>query len=200
MQKKNLFVSHKASRAIPFASTLTRDFLLQATLDGDIRRIEYQSSVIIDERIAPVEGIVVHRFDGRYAIDIVDTRPASGPAAEALMQLAFARRCHGIIEVSAADLRAEPRCSAARDVWSHHAVRVHADDRAEIREALEIGGPLGLAQLMGSVATRGDARAVVFALACEGSVEFDLRDGITDDLIVRPGYTGSSVGLRAYGA
>lgn len=200
MQKKNLFVSHKASRAIPFASTLTRDFLVQATLDGDIRRIEYQSSVIIDERIAPVEGIVVERFDGRYAVDFVDTRPANGSAVEALTQLAFARRCHGIIEVDAEDVRREPRCSAAREVWSHHAVRVHADDRAEIREALEIGGPVGLAQLIGSVATRGDARAVVFALACEGTVEFDLRDGITDDLIVRSGYTGSSVGLHAYGA
>ncbi|MDA9465217.1 hypothetical protein [Bradyrhizobium sp. CCBAU 53415] len=200
MQKKNLFVSHKASRAIPFASTLTRDFLVQATLDGDIRRIEYQSSVIIDERIAPVEGIVVERFDGRYAVDLVDTRPANGSAVEALTQLAFARGCHGIIEVKAEDLRTEPLCSAAREVWSHHAVRVHADDRAEIREALQIGGPVGLAQLIGSVDTRGDARAVVFALACEGTVEFDLRDGITDDLIVRSGYAGSSVGLRAYGA
>lgn len=201
MQKKNLFVSHKASRAIPFASTLTKDFLVQATLDGDIRRIEYQSgSVIIDDGIAPVEGIVVERFDGRYAVDLVHTRPANGSAVEALTQLAFARGCHGIIEVNAADVHAEPRCSAARDVWSHHAVRVHADDRAEIREALEMGGPVGLAQLIGSVTTRGDARAVVFALACEGAVEFDLHNGITDDLIVRSGRTGSTAGLRAFGA
>lgn len=201
MQKKNLFVSHKASRAIPFANTVTQDFLIQSTLDPGVRRIEYQSCVAIDERIVSTEGIIVDRFDGRYAVDLVDNRPAHGQAAaEALTQLAFASRCHGIVEVSAADVRAEPLCSSARDVWSHHAVRVHADDRAEIREALEIGGPVGLANLIGSVVTRGDARAVVFALACDGSVEFDLHDGITDDLIVRSGYAGSSAGLRAYGA
>ena len=140
------------------------------------------------------------RFDGGYAVDLLDTRPTHGQAVEALTQLAFARRCHGILEVSVADVRAEPLCSAARDVWSHHAVRIHADDRAEIRESLESGGPVGLADLIGSVFTRGDARAVVFALACDGSVEFDLRDGINDDLIVRSGYAGSSAGLRAYGA
>ncbi|MBR0999312.1 MULTISPECIES: hypothetical protein [Bradyrhizobium] len=198
--QKNLFISHKASRAIPFTSTVTRDLLIQATLDGDVRRVEYQNKVIIDERIVPVQGIIVERFDGRFAIDIVDARPVHDPVAEALTQLAFARKCHGIIEINAADVHAEPRCSAARDVWSHHAVRVHADDRAAIREALEIGGPVGLAQLIGSVATRGDARAVVFALACEGAVELDLHDGITEDLIVRSGHTGSAVALRAFGA
>lgn len=198
--QKNLFISHKASRAIPFSSTVTRDFLIQASLDGDVRRIEYQNNVIIDERIVPVAGIIVERFDGRYAIDIVDTRPAHDPAAEALTQLAFARRCHGIIEIRAEDVRAEPRCSAAREVWSHRTVRMHADDRAAILETLERDGPVELAQLVESVSTRGEARALIYALASEGAIEIDLRGGITDDLIVRPGYTCSSVGLRAYGA
>ncbi|MGY3236679.1 hypothetical protein ACVMAJ_003569 [Bradyrhizobium sp. USDA 4448] len=197
--QKNLFISHKASRAIPFTSTLTRDYLIQTTLDSDINRIEYQSSVVLDQRIVSAGGIIVQRFDGRFAVDLVHARPASDPAAEALTQLAFARRCHGIIEVTAADIRAEPRCSAAREVWSHRSVRMHADDRAEILETLERDGPVGLGQLVGSVATRGEARALVFALASEGAVELDLHGGITDELIVRSGCTGSSVGLRAFG-
>ncbi|MFK4643500.1 hypothetical protein ABIF96_002074 [Bradyrhizobium ottawaense] len=122
------------------------------------------------------------------------------PAAASLTQLAFASGCHGVIEVSAADIRSEPRCSAAREVWSHRAVRLHSDDRAEILETLERDGPVSLAQLIETVATRGDARALIFALASEGAVALDLRGGITDDLIVRSGYTGSSAGLRAYGA
>lgn len=198
--RKNIFISHKASRAIPFTSTLTHDYLIQATLDSDIARIEYQSSVIIDERIVSAGGIIVQRFDGRYAVDLVHARPTNDPAAEALTQLAFARGCHGIIEVTAADVRAEPRCSAAREVWSHRTVRMHADDRAEILETLERDGPIGLAQLVGSVATRGEARALIYALASEGALELDLHRGIADDLIVRSGCTGSAVGLRAYSA
>jgi hypothetical protein len=196
--QKNIFISHKASRAIPFTSALTRDFLIQATLDPDIRRIEYQSSVIMDERIVSAGGIIVQRFDGRFAVDLVHARPTNDPAAEALTQLAFARRCHGIIEVNAADVRTEPRCSAAREVWSHRTVRMHADDRAEILETLERDGPVELAQLVESVSTRGEARALIYALASEGAVEVDLRGGITDGLVVRPGYAGSSVGLHAY--
>ncbi|QAU44071.1 hypothetical protein [Bradyrhizobium guangzhouense] len=197
--QKNLFISHKASRAIPLSNNLTRDFLIQATLDGDVRRIEYQNSVIIDERIVAADGIIVERFDGRFAVDLVDARPAHDPTAEALTQLAFARKCHGIIELRADDVRAEPRCSAAREVWSHRSVRMHADDRAEILEALEDGGPAGLAQLAASVVTRGEARTLIYALACEGAVELDLRCGLSDDMIVRSGYAGFSAGLSAYG-
>lgn len=199
MQKRDLFIGFKASRAIPVNNTLTRDFLIQATLDGDVRRIEYQNSVVIDERIVAVEGLIVERFDGRYAVDLVDARPAHDPAAESLTYLAFARRCHGIIEVRAADLRGEPRCSTARDVWSHRTVRVHADDRAQVLETLDSGGPVELAYLAESIATRGDARAVIYALACEGAVELDLQ-GFAEDIIVRSGYFGSSARLHAYGA
>ncbi|MFK4536377.1 hypothetical protein ABIA00_004560 [Bradyrhizobium ottawaense] len=198
--QKNLFIGFKASRAIPIRNNLTRDFLIQATLDGDVRRIEYQNNVIIDERIVPVDGIIVERFDGRFAVDIVDARPAYDQRTEALMQLAFARRCHGLIELRAADVRAEPRCSAAREVWSHRAVRMHGDDRSEILETLEGGGPVCLRELVASVATRGEARTLVYALACEGALELDLGCGLADDLIVRSGHLGFPVGMRAYGA
>ncbi|MBW7974124.1 hypothetical protein [Bradyrhizobium sp. BR 10289] len=200
MQKRDLFIGFKASRAVPISNALTRDFLVQATLDGDVRRIEYQNSIVVDQRIMAVEGLVIERFDGRYAVDIVDARPSHDPAAEALTHLAFARRCHGIIELSAADVRSEPRCSAAREIWSHRGVRIHSDDRAEIRESLETSGPVALTELVASVMTRGDARAVIYALACEGAIEFDLHGGITDDLIVRSGLPGYAGSLRAYGA
>ncbi|MCS3498274.1 hypothetical protein M2189_002768 [Bradyrhizobium japonicum] len=201
MKKRNdLFIGYKASRAIPIRDNLTRDFLIQSTLDGDVHRIEYQNNVIIDERIVAADGIIVERFDGRYAVDIVDARPSHDPAAEALTQLAFARRCHGIIELRAADVRAEPRCSAAREVWSHRGVRVHADDRAGVLETLESEGPVGLAQLAESVAMRGEARAVIYALACDGAVELDLSGGLADEMIVRSGYFGPAARLHAYSA
>jgi hypothetical protein len=196
-QRHDLFIGFKANRAIPVHNIPTRDFLIQATLDADVHRIEYQSRLTVDERILLVDGIIVERFDGRYAVDIVDGRRPHDLVAEALTHLAFAHRCHGIIALSAADLRVEPRCTAAREVWSHRAVRIHADDRTEILESLESGGPVGLAQLASSVCTRGDARAVIYALACDGAVELDLRNGLGADTAVRAGNLGSA--LHSYG-
>lgn len=198
-KRHDLFIGFKCTRAIPIHNTLPRDFLVQATLDPDVRRIEYQNSLIADERIVPVEGLIVERFDGRYAVDIVDARPAHDPAAEALLQLAFARQCHGVIELHTEDIRAEPRFSAAREVWSHRAVRVPADDRAQILETLESEGPMGLGPLGSALDTRGEARAAIYALACEGSVELDLDAGLSDDSMVRTGRVGSTACLRAHG-
>jgi hypothetical protein len=112
---------------------------------------------------------------------------------------AFQRNCTGIVEVSAADIRAEPRFSPAREVWSYRTVRVYGDDRAQILEALENEGSFELARLEGVVMTRGDARATIYAMACEGSVELDIRGGLGADVVVRPGLFGSFAPVRAYG-
>jgi hypothetical protein len=198
-KRHNLFIGFKASRAIPVRNNLTRDFLVQSTLDSGVRRIDYQADLLADERIVPVCGIILERFDGRYAVDIVDARPACDSAAEMLQQIASGRNCAGIIEVGAADIRAEPRFSSAREVWSYRTVHVHGDDRLQILEALENEGPVELARLDGLVMTRGEARATIYSMACEGSVELDLRDGLDADTVVRIGQFGFSASLRAYG-
>src|SRR5882757_9892106 len=103
MQKRhNLFIGFKATRAIPVRDTMVRDFLTQATLDPDVFAIGYQPTVFHADRVVSVDGILVERFDGRYAIDLVDARPASDQAGEALLQVAFQRNCAGVIKISAA--------------------------------------------------------------------------------------------------
>lgn len=200
MQKRhNLFIGFKSAKAIPVRDNLVRDFLTQTTLDPDVRAIDYQATLFADKRVVPVDGIIVERFDGRYAVDLVDARPAYDPAAEALLQVAFERNCTGMIEISAADIRAEPRLSSAREVWRHRTVHVHADDRAQVVEALASEGPLELARLDELFSTRHEARAVIYSLACEGTVELDLRIGLGADAVVRTGSHRPVARLRAYG-
>ena len=104
-----LFIGFKASRAIPIRDNLTRDFLVQSTLDGGVCRIDYQPAPPADEGIVSHGTIILERSDGRFAIDIiVEARPGYDAAAEALLDVAFARNCAGIIVVDAADILSEP--------------------------------------------------------------------------------------------
>jgi hypothetical protein len=201
MQKRpNLFVGYKSAKAIPVRDPMVRDFLAQATLDPMIFAIDYQPTVVHADRVVAVNGIVLERCGGRYAADLVDARPPSDPQGEALLQVAFERGCAGIMEVTAADIRAEPRLSSAREVWSHGSVYIHGDDRARIVEALESEGPLEMAELERLADTRREVRAVVCALACEGSVELDLRFGLGPAATVRLGSRRPQLRMHGYGA
>jgi hypothetical protein len=200
MQKRpNLFIGFKSAAAIPVRNIMVRDLLIQTTLDPDVFAIKYQATVVHDERVVLFDGIIVERCDGRFAVDLVDARPASDLAGEAVLQAAFQRNCAGIIEISAADIRAEPRLSSAREVWGYRTMHVHADDRSQIVEALESEGPLKLAHLDELVATRHEARSVIYALACEGTVELDLCMGLGLDAVVRIGSHRPAARLHAYG-
>jgi hypothetical protein len=195
----SLFIGFKASRAIPVRDNLTRDFLIQSTLDGGVSRIDYQPAPSAHESIVTRGTIILERFDGRFAIDIaVEHRAAYGAGAEAL-DVAFARNCAGIIVVDAADIMSEPRCSSAREVWGHRTIRIHGDDRAQVIETLESEGPTKLARLEEMLETRGDARATIYAMACEGTIELDLRGGLGTHALALPPRFGGSTPLRVYG-
>jgi hypothetical protein len=199
--KKHLFIGFKASRAIPVPNTLTRDFLVQATLDGGVCRIDYQSAPRIEDSIVPRGTIILERSDGRFAIDIkTDDKPSDGQAGEVLLEVAFAKKCDGIIVVGPDDINSEPRLSSSREVWGYRTMRVHGDDRAEIVGALEHEGPTEFARLEQMVTTRGDLRAAVYAMASDGTVELDLRCGLGPDALVLPSRFGGSMLMTAFGA
>jgi hypothetical protein len=194
MKKKTaaaLFVSFKTSRAIPGILPYRRDFMIQATLDAGVRRIDYHPVVALDDRVIRTETVAVERDDGRYVIDFVDARPLDDPQAEGLLQLGFELGCSGILAVTAADMAREPILSAAREVWHYSGVTLHAGDRAQVLEALDEEGPVPLRALQGLVCTRRDPVHVVYALACEGSVAIDLQAGLDGRTIVR----GATFGL-----
>lgn len=182
-----LFASFKTSRAIPCAKPLRRDFMIQSTLDAGVRCIEYHPMVALDDHMIRTDAIVLDRDDGRYVIDFVDARPIEDPHAEGLLQIGFEQCCSGIIAVTAADVGREPRLSAAREVWFHAGMTVTSDDRAQILGVLDREGPIPLRSLQALAATRRDPAQVVYALACEGSVDIDLRAGLDGRAVVRGG-------------
>jgi hypothetical protein len=189
----SLFVGPKCGRAIPVRDHLRRDFLIQATLDAGVRQIEYHSAIREDGRIVAVDGLIVDGDDGRHVIDFADLRPASDPFGENLMNLGFAEDSTGIMTVTEADIRQEPRLSAARRVWDYRRMVVHIDDRAQVIDALVNEGPVPLRALDNLVATYRNVEHVVYAMACAGEIEIDLRSPLDHRTIVCLGMRSPSV-------
>ncbi|MDX3968264.1 MAG: hypothetical protein QHD01_16900 [Bradyrhizobium sp.] len=188
-----LFVSFKSARAIPCARPLRRDFMIQSTLDPGVRRIDFHPAVALDDRPIRTDAIVLHRDDGRFVVDFVDARLPEDPQGEGLLQIAFRQECAGIFAITAPDVGREPRMSAAREVWRHSIIAVNSNDRAQVLDALDREGPVPLRAFDGLVATSRDCEEVVYAMACEGSVDIDLSAGLDDGRAI---VSGGSLGLR----
>lgn len=198
--KTSLFVGPKTNCAVPVRDVSHRDFLIQSSLDGCVRRIEYHPALRVDDGIVRVDALIVDSDEGRHAVDFVDARPDCDPMADHLLHLAFSEGCGGIMEVTADDIRREPRFSSARNVWRHRDTRIHTDDRVEVLGALENEGPVPIRSLHGLTATSRDVSDVVFALACSGELEIDLRRPLNDRMIVRLGLrSGIQPGRLSYG-
>lgn len=197
--KPSLFIGYNSERAIPVRSHLHRDFLIQTTLDGAVRRIEFHPSLRIDDSIQRIDALIVDSDYGRLAIDLVDDRPPCDPAGEGLMHLAFAENCTGITTITSADIRREPRFTSARTVWRRRNDTLHVDDREAVLAALGCEGPLQLRALSGLTHTRRGLEAVVHTMACEGSVVTDLTEPLDDRAVVRVGPRAVGGAVLAYG-
>lgn len=179
------FVTFKSARALPVISHLVRDFMIQSALDSTVRSIDYIPTFRLDDGMVPVNAIILDRDDGKFVIDMVDVHAAGEVDPEGFLALAFELDCTGIIAVLPADIRREPRFSSAREVWGHHTLRIHPNDRTQVLDALEAEGPIPLRALEGLVSTRDDAVAVAKAMACEGTLDLDLRLPLNGRSIVR---------------
>lgn len=194
-----MFVGPKTGRAIPTRGALRRDFLVQSTLDPCIRRIEYHPAMRSGDEIVQVDALIVDSDFGRHAVDFVDDRPDCDPNGEHLMDLAFAEGASGITVVTRTDIRREPRFSASREVWRHHAVRIGVDDRTQVVLALEREGPVPLRSLRGLTDTDRDIETVVYSMACGAELELDVFAGLDDRSIVRLGMRYSMPRLESFG-
>jgi hypothetical protein len=170
----NLFVSAKCTTALPVANLVTRDYLIQASLDPAVSKLDFLSYANVGEEIVRLDTIVVHRDGGRYALDIEETSPVRDLDEEGLVLVAYDLLGLDVLRPKAADVRAEPRLSNARTVWSHHGRIVGYDDREAICGVLEEQGALPMRKLEVAVQTSRPLAGSVYALACEGVLDLDV--------------------------
>ena len=172
----NLFVSAKCTTALPIVNLVTRDCLIQASLDPSVSKIDFVAYANVGDENVRLDTIVIHRDGGRYALDIEETAPLRDIDEEGLVLVAYDLLDLDVLRLKAAQVRAEPRLSNARTVWRHHGRIVGYDDRAAICGVLEEHGALPMRKLEAAVQTSRPLAGSVYALACEGVLDLDIFD------------------------
>lgn len=172
--RPDLFLSAKTSTAIPARCALLREALVQASLDPQVRSIEYVPSAVVAAEPVELDAIVLQRDDGRFVLDVVPARRVrdarnGGLAAAAIAELGLVP-----LTVTAQEIGREPRCANARLVWSCNGIRVPFDLRVRILQILTDDGPMRLGRLLATVRSERDPAPALMALACADIVELDL--------------------------
>jgi hypothetical protein len=172
--RSDLFISSKTSTAIPARHALVRDALVQATLDPQVRSLEFIPSASVDAAQVALRAIVITRDDGRFYLDVVEARPVRDVETEGLALIALDRLGLARLTLTGADIKREPRFANARAVWEHRMHPVGISLRFRILTVLQEEGPLPLGCLLKQIRATRDPAPAVLALACSDLIELDL--------------------------
>ncbi|BBZ96792.1 hypothetical protein BRDID11004_22990 [Bradyrhizobium diazoefficiens] len=168
------FISAKTATAIPVRHPALRDALIQASLDPQVRSIDYVASAQVASAQVALDAVVLQREDGRYVLDIVPARRTVDLDEGGLVLIAWDELKLEPLELTLEEIRREPRRSNANLVWAYSGVAVPVGLRLRIQQVLLEEGPMALGQLLKSLDGEGDAAVAVMALACANLVCLDL--------------------------
>jgi len=170
----SLFISAKTTTAIPAASDLVRDSLVQATLDPSVRRINFHAQARVDAAHVDLKAVAIVRDDGRFYLDIIEARQPRDAEDEELASVALAALGLSPLTLTAEDIRRQPRFANAGLVWSHRLAPVGFSMRMAVLQILSDDGPMQLSRLLSAL--RGDRDPVqpVMAMVCSDLIEIDL--------------------------
>jgi hypothetical protein len=180
-----LFVSPKATTAIPVTHPAIREALILASLDPQVRAIDYvASAVVASEHVVDLGAIIVQRDNGRFLLDVVPGRRIRNIEDEGLALIALAELAIKPWVISAKSLRREPRYSNALFVWLYNGHPVARKQRKRILQALTGKKPIQLGQL--ERRSGRDPFRSIMALVCADLLELDLiSQPITRTTIVK---------------
>ncbi|EHR03034.1 hypothetical protein [Bradyrhizobium sp. WSM471] len=174
----HLFSSAKTAAPIPARHPALREALVQASLDPAVRSILYVASAPAGAaQVAEIDAVVVQHDGGRFHLDVVPARRVRDLDHEGLVQIALRELGLQQLVVTAADLKAEPRYSNCRLVWSQKNLPVPVPLRMRILKALADEGPIELGRLLETIRSDRDPSTAVMSLACSDLLEIDLASG-----------------------
>lgn len=170
----NSFVCAKSRTSIPLQSRLHRDVLILASLDPRVRIIEFLPEIRFRGASVATEATVLHRDDGSFLLRIEGHRPPRNDDEEGAVRSALRQRAISMLDVTAAEIRVEPRLTNAREVWACRDFQVTMADRMRILHALEDEGPQAIKALQHVACTSADLASALCSLACADLVEIDI--------------------------
>jgi hypothetical protein len=170
----NLFISAKTSVAITASCSLVRDALIEATLDPQVRSIDFLAKARVDAAQVDLSATIIVRDDGRFVLDVVPARPVRDVEQEGLALIAYSRLGLNQLTLTAADIKREPRYANSRLVWSYRLAPVGISMRMAVLQILADDGPMSLARLLSAIRADRDPNPAIMALACSDLIELDL--------------------------
>jgi hypothetical protein len=172
--RTQLFLSAKTSTSIPAGNRVVLDALVQATLDPQVRSLNFVQTATVEATQVALEAIVVVRDDGRYYLDVLEARPARDLDAEGLALIALGRLDLKRLTLTSADIRKEPRFTNANTVWQYRMHPVGIAMRLKVLTVLQDEGPLRLGCLLKRIDIGRDPAPATMAMACSDLIELDL--------------------------
>jgi hypothetical protein len=173
-RRSDLFISAKTSTAVPARITVVREALIQATLDPQVRSLDFVPTATVEATQIALRAIVVVRDDGRYYLDITEARPLRDVEAEGLALIALDRLDLKPFTLTSADIKGEPRFANAKSVWQHRMHPVGIVMRLKVLTVLQDEGPLRLGCLLKRIDVGRDPAPAIMAMACSDLIELDL--------------------------
>jgi len=170
------FSGPKCKVAIPIESLLLRDALREASLDAQVRALQYRKAPNLYGTPPTLMSVVLQRIDGDVLLAVCERRPQRSAADYERLGEVLASDGLRLLERDADDIRREPIYSNVQEVWSNARFHVSIRDRLKIGAALAEDGPQTILEIEERARPCCDIIAAVCALACEGLVEIDLRD------------------------
>jgi hypothetical protein len=175
--RHELFVSAKTRTAVPAGHHLVRDALAQASLDPQVRCIEYVPSAQVAAETVAVGAIVLVRDDGVYHLDVVPARPVRTIREGELAARAVEAMGLRPLRLTEIEIMGEPRYTNSREVWSHAGISVPVGLRMQVLTVLSEDGPMSLGRLLSSLRNGTDPAACIMSMACANLLELDLVSG-----------------------
>jgi hypothetical protein len=172
--RADLFISAKTSTAIPARHPLVRDALVQASLDPQVRLLEFVPTAAVGTAQIALKAVVIVRDDGRFYLDVVEARPVRDVEAEGLALIALDHLGLAPLALTGGDIKREPRFANARAVWAYRLHPVGIAMRFRILTVLQEDGPMALGCLLPRICAARDPAPAVMALACSDLIELDL--------------------------
>lgn len=170
----SLFISAKTSVAIPASCSLVRDALIEATLDPQVRSIDFLAKARVDAAQVDLGATIIVRDDGGFVLDVVPARPVRDVEQEGLALIAYSRLGLNQLTLTASDIKREPRYANSRLVWSYRLAPVGISMRMVVLQVLADDGPMTLARLLSAIRSDRDPNPAIMALACSDLIELDL--------------------------
>jgi hypothetical protein len=196
--RSSIFAGPKSACAIPARNPLLRDAVIQASFDQSVTSIDFVRCTNVAGQIVVLNAVVITKNERLFELDVVGARAVGYIGDKGLRLLALEQLNIVPLELSEADIRCEPRCSTAREIWRHKSIQIPSCQSLAILDAIDGCGPQTIAELDGKHSGHVATLTAVFSLVATGMLSVDIDKPMGLRTVVRRNFQGKRMHSTKY--